>query len=759
LFTDSDLDPDGPVELHFRVTLCNPSFTINYDRAGVFGGVHAEPRGCEVSLVGAAIENLRVNAANVDGYLEDYDFEIVIDADAPAGSRCIVAEVGCQATGQGWFSPAFTVNGVGDHDKAVMAFDERDFAPEDRTALEFTVRIWDAACTAPLTPVADVAGGPVLVEPPAWTGSVTVHGTVRYKRKDGTLRPVRYAKVELWEEAVEKTATLTNANGEYTKTFATVRPGDVFIRVRTESAPGAYSECSPSIATVRPFPGGSSYYADSSSSAAKRYLHIDFVISNAGDNAGVFHIFDSVVEGFDRTAAWLGSVPPSEATVLWPADLSCYDLGSERIHLLELDRWDRDVIMHEYGHFIADQFGFLQTPGGEHNWDHDLRDYGIPRSNEEAAQLAFSEAWATFFAVAAQYSATGDTRYDDTEDMSISLDLETDTDKHYAPGEYYESMAACALWDILDDNDDFADDDDTLTLPVADLWTLLCEDMPATMGAFWDDWQNTHAFRTQVWRILRDHEMSLQQCTVRVVSNVSTAGFVLTEQDSRPIIGSAPAVYAEMPPGVYTISWDPIAGKSAPAAMTRAAAAGESITFPGIFADTNNCGPPPQPRIASVSAASISVVPGPDADPCHALFAIKCTATDPPDTYYEHHWIGPCGRPSAEPMWLTAQQWAGAAAGGLRPLTTYWFAARAKTADAEETEIGPAAAAQTSVAGDVTGDCTVNILDMITIRSYVSMDSCSTPGALSADLDGDGNVNILDMIVCRNNLNGVCPYE
>ena len=60
-----------------------------------------------------------------------------------------------------------------------------------------------------------------------------------------------------------------------------------------------------------------------------------------------------------------------------------------------------------------------------------------------------------------------------------------------------------------------------------------------------------------------------------------------------------------------------------------------------------------------------------------------------------------------------------------------------------------------NIPGDVNGDCTVNILDMIFIRNKLNEDT-STGDNWKADVTRDGAINILDLILVRNNLDARC---
>ena len=86
-----------------------------------------------------------------------------------------------------------------------------------------------------------------------------------------------------------------------------------------------------------------------------------------------------------------------------------------------------------------------------HYWNFNMRIRPSYRSNKEARNLAFREAWATLFGVATQYGDSGypyvgDSKYQDVDEITrkaIVVDLEGDTSAHKAPGEYYEHMNCC----------------------------------------------------------------------------------------------------------------------------------------------------------------------------------------------------------------------------------------------------------------------------------------------------------------------------
>ena len=165
---------------------------------------------------------------------------------------------------------------------------------------------------------------------------------------------------------------------------------------------------------------------------------------------------------------------------------------------------------------------------------------------------------------------------------------------------------------------------------------------------------------------------------------------------------------------------------------------------------------PGQCTVARASASGLQLHLDAASNPATTVFAVKCTASEPPDDRFVGQWLDGCGKPSPQPQWLTADAWPHVVATGLRAETSYSFAAAARNAEGLETALGPDAAVRTSVQGDTNGDCRVNILDLIAIRSVLNADICSNEAAAHADLNADGRVNILDLIACRASLNRQC---
>ena len=61
-----------------------------------------------------------------------------------------------------------------------------------------------------------------------------------------------------------------------------------------------------------------------------------------------------------------------------------------------------------------------------------------------------------------------------------------------------------------------------------------------------------------------------------------------------------------------------------------------------------------------------------------------------------------------------------------------------------------------TIPGDINGDCSVNVLDMLFVRNSLQKDVYSSD-YWKADINRDRQVNVLDMILVRNELKSTCP--
>ncbi|MFO0954295.1 MAG: hypothetical protein U0835_24690 [Isosphaeraceae bacterium] len=153
---------------------------------------------------------------------------------------------------------------------------------------------------------------------------------------------------------------------------------------------------------------------------------------------------------------------------------------------MQQDRWDWDVIAHEYGHYLSAVNNFAGGPGGDHSpFDNLSESRG---SKTIGLPLAFDEGWATFFGVSALRSigasvagdpSIGDRSYDDSEDQIGNFDLEASV----GLGEDNEISVQSALWDLYDSEQD---DGDTLAISDKVLFELIKGNAVTTIGGVWN---------------------------------------------------------------------------------------------------------------------------------------------------------------------------------------------------------------------------------------------------------------------------------
>ncbi|MHA3702884.1 hypothetical protein ACXR2U_11970 [Jatrophihabitans sp. YIM 134969] len=169
--------------------------------------------------------------------------------------------------------------------------------------------------------------------------------------------------------------------------------------------------------------------------------------STAAETA--FGVTDALVTGV-RYAARLGVTMPA-LSVSFP-DAKGTNATAALLRVQRLDQFDWDVLLHEYGHAVADALGVDKSPGGTHGFGQNVAE--PPRSKLEGLRLAWSEGFATYFSLTAQdvlgassqhVPGAGDDFFDDTQDASSHVAIGTDVGIISA-GEDDELSIARSLW-------------------------------------------------------------------------------------------------------------------------------------------------------------------------------------------------------------------------------------------------------------------------------------------------------------------------
>lgn len=301
---------------------------------------------------------------------------------------------------------------------------------------------------------------------------VCVNGTVLWTDSAGGTHPVDRAPVQIRDEEPGTdqvvTTVTTDADGFFAATVdnddgdATGR--DLYVRVLADG---------PGFTLAQHINSGVTNNAITGSVVTK-----NLTANNTQDNNTAFSVHAALVVANDEIVAQNGSAFPA-VPVVFPSDGSYYD-GSA-LNLLSLDRFDWDVDLHEFGHYVADRLNIEANPGGFHT-DTNLSDlYG---SKSIGIRLAWGEGWPTYFAVSTLHDRAaglgipnvGDTSYQDTEDQVLTDDLEVT----HTVGEDNEITDMAILWDLYDVPDDGRD---TVSLGAATIWDTLDNGDPTTLSA------------------------------------------------------------------------------------------------------------------------------------------------------------------------------------------------------------------------------------------------------------------------------------
>jgi hypothetical protein len=312
-----------------------------------------------------------------------------------------------------------------------------------------------------------------------------------------------------------------------------------YAEVRVTSTDGTVVQCAETDATGAfsfNLPNDGATYSVNVAARSSNDHNTAYILNNPTDNT-FYQISQTVTTTGDSTSLWL--VAPATGTLeggafnilYWSpgvspgtyfgisGGISFYLNGKNELYLLggingdttfsDMDHFDNSVIIHEYGHFIEDNFGKPNSPGGSHNGN-SLID---PR-------LAWGEGWADFF----QAAVTGYPFYRDTignvdcssgdatscthtaflEPVNTPYD---DVPSEMGEGNFREFSITRALYAALN----LAGS----TSPFSEIWATMhgprgmvaADDPFKTIGRFHSIQQNLSSARD--WSTLRGNEMQL----------------------------------------------------------------------------------------------------------------------------------------------------------------------------------------------------------------------------------------------------------
>lgn len=274
-------------------------------------------------------------------------------------------------------------------------------------------------CASDTRCVGAVGATPARCEPLP-TGSTTVSGRVQYARRPLTMRglgtaalePIAGVTVQLVDGGgTTRGTTVTDGMGFYSITAELPVGTMVLIRARAARSDATYQF------SVENF-SGAVYATSTPAFAAAPMVTRDLDIPEA-NNAGAYAIFDTIRNGLDFVRRTLPRTAPN-LRVRWergrtpPGGTSYFVRRQNAIFLLggpsDSDEFDLPVILHEFGHFVEQNYSRTSSPGGSHD--------GSPTD----PRLAWGEGWGTWFGCA----ANADSRYLDalvSDGLRVERDL------------------------------------------------------------------------------------------------------------------------------------------------------------------------------------------------------------------------------------------------------------------------------------------------------------------------------------------------
>jgi hypothetical protein len=338
-----------------------------------------------------------------------------------------------------------------------------------------------------------------------------VYGTIEYGV--GFALPVRGARVVAYERpgimVTQLGMSYTNDRGEYFIRLESVNDMQRLDRIRVfaETRPAGtgvgaeYVHRSVNVAMIQTLPEETYYTtvfdtsipADVQRRDAATWLLVNppYVIGNRTFPEAAFWVYDAMVTG-SRFHATLPDVDPGHVPAYYPGitapNASWGYQGMVNINARHYDLYD--LIVHEYGHVVAQEAGFFHLPWWPGHWNHhkdrNMRTYHNHKC-PNCARLGFSEGWANFYSLAAQEQQgvprvhpilrgrAGDSAF-------FHYDQETHSRFHL--GEDQEIAVMRLLWDLHDDSPGEAYD--RVEYGVNTIYELLRDNQVKTASAFWN---------------------------------------------------------------------------------------------------------------------------------------------------------------------------------------------------------------------------------------------------------------------------------
>ena len=389
--------------------------------------------------------------------------------------------------------------------------------------------------------------------------TVTFSGTAQWLDIQGATHPARFVKVEALCYVLGSSVSLGSVNAAADGTFSlTVNhdfgslPRDVQLLVWADNYAARATQ------PVLAIGSGSTYglfvWYRNIPDGTTTYSGLQIRAGNCGAVQQAFSLVDAVIEGYDYYQTVEGTAP-NKIAVNWPLDGgSFYDIfGNDSIQIGKNNAFAWDIILHEYGHYIAwnqqfncfDCFPFCSHVATE--------DQTLGYGRIKGTKLAWQEGLANYFSAAAQVisgtgqltppiflSEAGNVAYNDV----ISLENCTGgpgvnvQDTRYASnndaenagtpvvpaGDGNELTVARILWDLADDVGAAGTPEakDQIALGHAGLWNLLKQE--PVHGLACDNLGSARYTRlADLWERLTDGKTEAEKLVVGAIFELNRA--------------------------------------------------------------------------------------------------------------------------------------------------------------------------------------------------------------------------------------------
>src|SRR5262249_5093888 len=160
-------------------------------------------------------------------------------------------------------------------------------------------------------------------------------------------------------------------------------------------------------ANVSPSGGSTTYHMDSGVTkgiAGGSSVAIDTTAqNNSEDRYTAFSVLSALTlaSAYASQIGTSGKMPSQIDARFSPKETGTHpNTGTTVIDVLQQDRWDWDVIGHEYGHYVEDLDGFAVPPVISYRHNFGLNE-SETNGKGNGTVIAFDEGWATFFSIEA----------------------------------------------------------------------------------------------------------------------------------------------------------------------------------------------------------------------------------------------------------------------------------------------------------------------------------------------------------------------